>query len=201
MKKQIFLIIIALFIVAAAVSLYLPATSVNVTDSSRSTPELPAAEKFRWAQHWDELNLAEIKRDYQLYTVAEMQEMWEAKLIAKYGGAERLKQAIGEADHVYPQNTYLARMLELGRPFVDFSDYEDALTDQRIRLFSTWMYWNTMNASERPDYLERQGLPTDATWDMYEETLLKNDVVDSINFRRSKELDPYMKGYRQSVEE
>ena len=96
MKKQIFLIIIALFIVAAAVSLYLPATSVNVTDSSRSTPELPAAEKFRWAQHWDELNLAEIKRDYQLYTVAEMQEMWEAKLIAKYGGAERLKQAIGE---------------------------------------------------------------------------------------------------------
>ncbi len=201
MKKQIFLIIIALFIVAAAVSLYLPATSVNVTDSSRSTPELPAAEKFRWAQHWDELNLAAIKRDYQLYTVAEMQEMWEAKLIAKYGGAERLKQAIGEADHVYPQNTYLARMLELGRPFVDFSDYEDALTDQRIRLFSTWMYWNTMSTTEKFAYLERRGLSPDTAWEAYEKVLLKNDVVDSINFRRSKELDPYMKGYRQSVEE
>ncbi len=194
MKKRIIFIIIALFIVAAAVSLYLPATSVNFTDSSRNTPELPAADKFQWVQYWDQLDLAAIKREYQPYTVAEMREMWEAKLLAKYGGAERLKQAIGQADAVYPQDTYLARMLELGRPFVDFSDYEDALTDQRTRLFSAWMYWRTMSTTERSTYLERQGLPPDATWDTYEETLLKNDVVDSINFWRSKELDPYIKG-------
>ena len=194
MKKRIIFIIIALFIVAAAVSLYLPATSVNVPDSSCSTSELPTAEKFQWVQSWDELDLAAIQRNYQPYTVAEMCEMWEAKLLAKYGGVERLKQSIGQADHVYPQDMYLERMLKLGRPFVDFSDYEDALTDQRTRLFSTWMYWNTMSTTERSTYLERRGLPTDATWDMYEETLLKNDLVDSINFWRSKELDPYIKG-------
>ncbi len=201
MKKRIIFIIIALFIVAAAVSLYLPATSVNVPDSSCSTSKLLIAEKFQWIKHWNQLDLTAIKRDYQPYTVAEMREMWEAKLLAKYGGAERLKQAIGQADDVCPQHTYLARMLKLGRPFVDFSDYEDALTDQRIRLFSMRMYWNTMSTTERSTYLERQGLPTDATWDMYEELLLKNDVVDSINFWRSKELDPYIKGYSQSVEE
>ncbi|MDE0088623.1 MAG: hypothetical protein OXU23_23075 [Candidatus Poribacteria bacterium] len=194
MKKWIIFIIIAFFIVAAAVSLYLPATSVNVPDSSCSTPELPTAEKFQWVQHWDQLDLAAIQRDYQPYTVAEMREMWEAKLLAKYGGAERLKQAIGEADHVYPQDMYLARMLELGRPFVDFSDYEDALTDQRIRLFSTWVYWNTMRVAERSTYLEQRGLLPGTAWETYEEMLLKNDVVDSINFWRSKELDPYIKG-------
>ncbi|MDE0481771.1 MAG: hypothetical protein OXI67_04240 [Candidatus Poribacteria bacterium] len=194
MKKWVIFIIIALFIVAAAVSLYLPATSVNVPDSSCTPLELPATVKFQGVQHWDQLDLAAIKRDYQPYTVAEMREMWEAKLIVKYGGAERLKQAVGEANHVYPQDMYLARMLELGRPFVDFSDYEDALTDQRIRLFSMRMYWNSMSTTERAIYLKRQGLPPDATWNIYEETLLKNDVVDSINFWRSKELDPYIKG-------
>ena len=85
-------------------------------------------------------------------------------------------------------------MLELGRPFADFSDYENALTEQRIWLFSTRVYWESMNTSERGAYLERQGLPTGGTWAVYEEVLLKNDVVYSINFWRSKEQDSYMNG-------
>ena len=186
MKKQIILIVIGFFIVVV-VSFYLPMAPVNVT-------ELQTAQRRQWIKHWDELDLAAIKREYQPYTVAEMREMWNDKLLAKYGGHERLKQAIGEADNVYPQDTYLARMLELGRPFVDFSDYEDALTDQRIELFSTRVYWGNMTVQERVEYLERRGLSSDATWEMYEETLLKNAVVYSINFWRSKEQDPYMNG-------
>lgn len=151
-----------------------------------------STEKIQWTQHWDELDLAAIKRDYQPYTVVEMREMWNDKLIAKYGGAERLKQAIGKAANVYPEDTYLARMLELGRPFVDFSDYEDALTEQRTWLFSMRVYWETMSVEERRTYLEQRELPADATWEVYEETLLKNNVVDSINFWRSKQQDPYM---------
>ena len=85
-------------------------------------------------------------------------------------------------------------MLEFGRPFVDFSDYEDALTDQRIRLFSTWVYWKSMSATERGASLERRGLPPDAAWEAYEEVLLKSDVVYSINFWRSKQQDPYING-------
>ena len=163
MRRWMILVIIGFFILAIVMSFYLSAMLLDVTDSSRSTSELPAVEKFRWVQHWDQLNLAAIKRDYQPYTVAGMREMWNEKLIAKYGGAERLQQAIGQVDDVYPRDTYLARMLELGRPFVDFSDYEDALTDQRIWLFSTRMYWNSMSTAEKAAYLERQGLPPDAT--------------------------------------
>ena len=194
MKKQISLIIIVLFIVAVVVSYYLSAMPLNVTVSSRSTSELRTAEKYQWMRHWDQLDLAAVKRHYQPYTLTEMREMWNQKLVVKYGGPERLKQAIGEAGEVYPQDKYLARMLQLGRPFIDFSDYKDALTDQRIWLFSTRVYWESMRAAERASYLERQGLPPDATWDVYEEMMLKNDVVYSINFWRSKEQDPYMNG-------
>ncbi|RKU16695.1 hypothetical protein C6501_05170 [Candidatus Poribacteria bacterium] len=51
-----------------------------------------------------------------------------------------------------------------------------------------------MSVEERGTYLEQRGLPADATWEMYEETLLKNNVVDSINFWRSKQQDPYING-------
>ena len=194
MRRWMILVIIGFFILAIVMSFYLSAMPLDVTDSSRSTSELPAVEKFRWVQHWDQLDLAAVKRHYQPYTLTEMREMWNQKLVVKYGGAKRLQQAIGQADDVYPRDTYLARMLELGRPFVDFSDYEDALTEQRIWLFSTRVYWDSMNTAERSMYLERQGLPPDTTWETYEETLLKNDVVYSINFWRSKEQDPYMNG-------
>ncbi|MCE2399966.1 hypothetical protein J4G08_03665 [Candidatus Poribacteria bacterium] len=181
MKKFIILIIIMFLVVIVSVSIY--------TYKFGSSTE-----KFQWTQHWDELDLTAIKRDYQPYTVAEMHEMWNDKLVVKYGGAERLKQAIGKADEVYPQDTYLARMLELGRPFVGFSDYEDALTEQRISLFSARVYWESMSSTERAAYLDQQGLPPNATWAVYEEMLLKNDVVYSINFWCSKQQDPYMNG-------
>ncbi len=93
---------------------------------------------------------------------------------------------------VYPQNTYLTCLLELGGAFVDFSDYEHALLNQHIWLFSTRVYWDTLSVAERSAYLERRGVPPDATWDMYEEMLLKNDVVYSINLWRSRAGDPYM---------
>ena len=90
MKKQIFLIIIVLFIVAVVVSYYLSAMPLNVTVFSRSTPELRTAEKFQWMRHWDQLDLAAVKRHYQPYTHSEMREMWNQKLIAKYSGPEGL---------------------------------------------------------------------------------------------------------------
>ena len=163
MRRWMILVIIGFFILAIVMSFYLSAMPLDVTDSSRSTSELPAVEKFRWVQHWDQLDLAAVKRHYQPYTLTEMREMWNQKLVVKYGGPEGLKHAIGEVGEVYPQDKYLARMLQLGRPFIDFSDYKDALTDQRIWLFSTRMYWNSMSTAEKAAYLERQGLPPDAT--------------------------------------
>ena len=66
MKKFIILIIVIFLVVIVSVSIY--------TYKSGSLTE-----KFQWVQHWNELDLATIKRVYQPYTVAEMREMWEAK--------------------------------------------------------------------------------------------------------------------------
>ncbi len=179
MKKRILGGVIALFIVAVVAAFYHHKTDI---------------EEFQWYRHWDEIDLSTIKRDYQPFTVPEMQEMWSDELIIKYGGSERFGQSIGKAVDVYPQNTFLARMLELGRPFVDFSDYEDTLTNQRVTLYSTRVYWESMSAAERAIYLAQRGFPPDATWEHYEEVLLKNEVVHSINFWLSIEQDPYMNG-------
>lgn len=179
MNKRLFWSVITLLTVAMMASFYHHKTGV---------------EEFQWVRYWDEIDIDVIKRDYQPFTLAEMQEMWSDELIIKSGGSERFVQSIGKAVDVYPQNTFLARMLELGRPFVDFSDYEDALTNQRITLYSTRVHWESMSAAERATYLEQRGLPPDATWEHYEEVLLKDEVVHSINFRLSIEQDPYMNG-------
>ncbi len=183
-------------VVIVSVSIYIYKSSNSSQDASQRRSHI--SEKPQWVQHWDEIDLAAIKRDYQPYTVAEMCDMWNDKLIARYGGYERFKQAIGEADAVYPKETFLAKMLEFGRPFIDFSDYEDALTEQRCWVYSTRVYWESMNAVERTKYLERHGLPLGTKWDMSEETLLKIIVVYSINFRRAIEQDPYMNGTLQN---
>ena len=185
-KKYIVLIVIASLIGFVFVSVHTYKSGIS------------SSEKIQRVQHWDEIDLAAVKRNYQPYTVAEMCDMWNDKLILRYGGYERFKQAIGEAYAVYPQNTFLALLLKLGRPFIDFSDYEDALTEQRCWVYSTRVYWESMNAVERTEYLERHGLPLDTKWDMYEETLLKNIVVYNINFRRAIEQDPYMNGTLQN---
>ena len=179
MNKRLFWSVIGLLTVAVVASIYRHSNDV---------------EEFQWVRDWHEIDLDVIKRDYQPFTVAEMCDMWHDELILKYGGSERFIQSIGKAVDVYPQNTFLARMLELGRPFVDFSDYEDALTNQRITLSSMRAYWESLSAAERVIYLAQRGFPPDATWEHYEEVLLKNEVVYSINFLLSIERDPYMNG-------
>ena len=192
MKKQIFLIIIALFIVAAVVSFYLSAMQLNVTDSSHSTPELRTVGKFQLVKHWNELDIAAVRSEYQPYSVMEMREMWGDKLLTKHDGSEGFKYVIEQANAVYPVDMYLARMLKLGRPFVDFSDYEDALLYHRLWLYSTRLYWYSLSTAEKSVSLQQRGLPPDTTWAVYEEVLLKTDVVYGINFWRSKALDPYI---------
>ncbi len=105
MKKQIILIIVSFSVIAVLASFF-----------GRSNPKIRSVDKSLWVRHWEQLDLAHIKKVYQPYTVAEMIDKWDDKLIAKYDGTERFKQAIGKAGEVYPKDKYLARMLELDRP-------------------------------------------------------------------------------------
>ena len=160
--------------------------------SSRTSTDIEAL----WGRHWDEIDISVIKRDYQPWTATQMHDMWEQKLTEKYGGTEKIKQITGVIDELYPPRAYIARMLQLGRPFVDFADYENALLEQRKWLFSTRVHWESLNTEQRETFLQQRGLPGEAKWQDYEEAHLKNDVVYSINFWRSKEQDPSMNGTR-----
>lgn len=172
-----------LFIAAVAVCFYLYAMT-----SHRAALK---SDDERWITQWDQLHITTVRSDYQPYTVAEMNELWQTQLLDRYGYSEEFVGMMQKIDQVYPQDAYLSKMLELGRPFIDFSDYETALTEQRRWLYATRLYWDVMNTKQRCDYLLNRGLPCDATWDMLEDSILKNDVVNSLNFWRSKEIDPY----------
>lgn len=162
-----------------------------LTDVSRQgyNSELGNAKGFAWFKHWDELDLAEVKKYYQRYTVTEMRIIWDEKLHAKYGNYEGKEYA----DVVYPWDTYLARLLELGHPFVDFSDYESALDARMCTLIPARTYWHIINTVERTASLTARGLPPGTTWEIYEESLIKQIVVCRINWWRSGGMGPFSK--------
>ena len=192
MKTYRYLIILVTFVVAA-VCFYL--YTMPFYQSAQKS------EDARWITEWDQLDITTVRRDYQPYTVAEKNELWQTQLFEKYGYSEEFVGMMQKIDNVYPQDTYLSKMLELGRPFIDFSDYETALIEQRRWLYSKRLYWDIMNTEQRCDYLLNHGLACNATWEVLEDSILKNDVVNSLNFWYSKEIDPDLKGYSQQTEE
>ncbi len=139
MKTYRYLFIFLLFIVAVAVVYYLDAMPFGV----------PEPEEHHWITDWEVLDLPEIKRAYQPYTVVQMHALWHPQLIAKYGHSESFVDMMRELDRVYPPDIFLARMLALGSPFIAYSDYETALTEQRRYLYSTLLYWDILDISER----------------------------------------------------
>ncbi len=179
MKPHRYLIVFLLFIVAVAVVYYLDVMPFGV-------PEL---EKLHWITDWEALDLPAVKRVYQPYTVAQMHDLWHPQLIAKYGHNAAFVDMMCELDKVYPPNAFLARMLALGSPFIAYLDYEKALTEQRRYLYSTRLYWDILDISERRIYVSHRGLPPDASWEVLEADILKSYVINSLNYWRSVELD------------
>lgn len=190
-KPKIWFIIVML-IVAAIGIIYLSTQqikdplSANVNEQSH-TPDLRNSNGFKWFQHWDELDLNIVQNYYQRYTLDEMHLLWHAKLFYKYGN----HPSRVDADTFYPWDRYIEQLLELGHPFLDFSDYESALETRMCVLVPTYTYWWTLNTSERETYLNTQGLPPGTPWETYQEYLMKQSVVYRINWWRSGGMDPF----------
>ncbi len=194
MKNRIIRVVIALLMLAIVGTIYRSAQKTDaplLTGVSRQVrnSELRKAKGFAWFKQWDELDLAEVKRYYQRHTVSEMRIIWDEKLPAESGNYERKEYA----GALYPWDAYLARLLELGYPFVDFSDYENALDTLMCTLIPTRIYWDAMNTDEKAAYLTARGLPPGTTWEIYEEALIKQIVVYRINWWRSGGIDPFSK--------
>ncbi len=170
-KSKIWFVIATLIVVVIGI----------VYVSTQRKPELRSSRGFAWVKHWDELELGTVKKNYQRYTVDEMRILWDVKLHDKFGSYS----GKAHAETVYPWDAYLARLLELGHPFIDLSDYESALDTRMSLLIRTRTYWQTMNRDERDAYINTLGLSPDASWEKYEESLIKQIVVYRINWWRS----------------
>ncbi len=193
-KNPIIQFVIVIISVATVCSIYFRTqkaeapSPLNVTEQEHHL-ELDSVKGFAWYKHWDELNLATVKKYYQRYTIDEMRVLWDVKLHDKFGNYSGKTHA----ETVYPWDAYLARLLELGHPFFDFSDYESALDTRMGLLIPARTYWQTMNRDERDVYINTFGLSPDTTWKMCEEALIKQIVVYRINWWRSGGMDPFSK--------
>ncbi len=80
MKTDRSLIILVLFIAAVAVSFYL--------DDMMSHRSVLKSDDKRWITEWDQLDITTVRREFQPYTVAEMNELWQTQLFEKYRYSE-----------------------------------------------------------------------------------------------------------------
>ena len=193
-KNSIIRFVIVIISVATVCSIYFRAQKAEAPPSENTidqvhNPDIRGAKGFAWFQHWDELDLATVKKYYQRYTVDDMQILWDVQLHDKFGNYA----GKAHAETVYPWDAYLARLLELGHPFISFSDYESALDTRMGILIPARTYWHKMAVSERGGYLKARGLSPDTTWEMYEESLIKQIIVYRINWWLSGGMVPFPK--------
>ena len=139
---------------------------------------------------WERLDLEAIKRKYQPYTVAEMQEMW----AQWYRGEFPESRYPYELDEAYPQVKWLERNLALGQHFVKWSDYRLVL-QRRIYMVNHQRKWSSASVDEKEFMLKSLDLPSSVdTWEEYEDAYLKFYIVSFNAFQEATEADPDIEG-------
>ncbi len=135
-------------------------------DTNTDKVESPQASdtKHPILRAWERLDLEEIRRKYQPYTVAEMHEMWSSGYRNQFGPNYPY-----HLDETYPQDEWLERNLVLGQPFSSWSDYRMVL-QRRIYMIDHENQWRVAN-EDRKEYMRKAlDLPSDVdTWEEYED--------------------------------
>ncbi len=138
---------------------------------------------------WEALDLDAIKRKYQPYTVAEMQEMWLRTYTTRFG-----PNYPHHLDEAYPQEEWLQRNLELGQHFADAADYNTTL-QRRIYMIKHRVDWDSGNEEDRAKMRRYLDLPPDVdTWEEYEDAFLKTLITSYHTFVVATEADPDIEG-------
>ena len=142
---------------------------------------------------WEDLDLAEIRRNYQPYTVPEMIEKWhEGYMDFERPYSNKEAQAWFERAEAYsPKEEWLQHLLDNGFPFLLPVNYTLAFSSRdqvliRKRKFD--------NPETRSRLLENLRLPADATWEEVEEFSIKFDIVSRLNTQRARDADPSVFG-------
>lgn len=144
---------------------------------------------------WQNLDLNEIRRKYQPYTVQEMVEKWDAEYIRRHGpgplGDPGIEAYLEKAEKLYPKEQWLQRLMDNGYPFEDFPDYDIAFS---VRFSVIKAKEDFENPEKRSRVLSDHRLPEDTTWEELEEVSIKFDIVSRLNDTWAEEADPSVFG-------
>ncbi|RKU14279.1 hypothetical protein C6501_08400 [Candidatus Poribacteria bacterium] len=144
---------------------------------------------------WQNLDLNEIRRKYQPYTVQEMIEKWDPEYIRRKGpgplGNPRIEAYLEKAEKLYPKEQFLQHLMDNGYPFPDYLDYDLAFS---TRFSVIKVKEDFENPETRSKVLRDHRLPEDTTWEELEEVHIKFDIVSSLNEIWAAEADPSVFG-------
>ena len=153
---------------------------------------------------WERLDLAAIKKKYQPYTVAEMNEMWHSDYL-EFGLSTAEREAA--AEEYYPKDQWLEDLMAIGHPFAAESEYNLALGRRMGMMDPTRDTWNNgipeydpetgrlrQPGKSKENYLQSLELPPDTTWEEYVEMHNKFSIVRLMNVLRAQEIDPDVEG-------
>ena len=150
---------------------------------------------------WEDLDLAEIRRKYQPYTVPEMMEKWHQRYMdinypsRSTSAAARLARKM-DYDAYWSTEAWLQHLLDNGFPFLDFGHYKMAF-DTRAR--TVWRKEDYEDPEKRERCLSGLRLSPDATWEELEEVSIKFDIVSRFNEQRAIDADPSVFGGVTSI--
>ena len=180
----------------------------DFTEPDTNTDKVKQAEQEFESKHpiqraWELLDLDAIKKKYQPYTVAEMNEMWYNDRI-RYGSSEEE----ATAEEYYPLDKWLEDLMALGHPFMEEMYYDMALGRHLGMTLNARESWNSgipkydsdtgdlvpWGGFSKENYLAEFELPSDTTWDEFVEIQNKFSVVRLMNVLRAEEIDPDVDG-------
>lgn len=125
---------------------------------------------------WAQLELAEMKRKWQLYTIEQMHEMWLGIEVPSTGHPNYKIIGMDLLDKMYPRDEWLQRYMDLGFPFHQSWHYGTALAHRGS------LKKHQEDIEKDPDYWREfhfsgVSLPAHATWEEYEDTYMKYQVL------------------------
>ena len=137
---------------------------------------------------WENLDLAEIKRKYQPYTVREMIEKWDEHYYEfERPGPDLVKRA----EDYMPTAEWLQYLLDHGYPFTFFGHYQMAINFRYSLPYYKEQY---DNPETRSALFDATRLPEDTTWEEFEDFRIKWNIVARLNTQRAMDMDPSIAG-------
>ena len=138
------------------------------------TPNNSRTKKHPIQLDWERIDIETVKKKYQPYSVAEMQDMWSLKYNTEIPSERRKK-----LDRIYPPETWIKRNLSLGQPFLNYADYRTVL-QRRIYMINRRDLWRIVDSEDRNAMRNSLQLPPEIdTWKEYEDAYLKSWIVAS----------------------